>query len=160
MAARKDPFDHRFRAIPNRSVPWQDEEVKPLLNQPEGVKIKLFHRDPGMKRLDFIVKFPKGHVEGRHTHKSWHTCLVMKGRVIVDGKTFRPGDYVFGWTEPHGPLHYPDGAEIFVVFMGEGSQHEWVEPGDVRRTVRAESRAKKGAAGKKRAAPRRKTAQR
>lgn len=129
MAARRDPSGHRFRAIRSRSVPWQDEEVKPLLNQPGGVKIKLFHRDPAMKRLDFIVKFPKGHVEGRHTHKSWHACLVMKGRVVVDGKTFRPGDYVFGWTEPHGPLHYPDGAEIFVVFMGEGSRHEWIEPG-------------------------------
>ena len=32
---------------------------------------------------------------------------------------------VFCWDEAHGPYDYPDGCEAFVVFMGEGTQHEW-----------------------------------
>jgi len=49
----------------------------------------------------------------------------MKGRMCVAGKDLRPGDYVFGWDEPHGPYEYPDGCEVFVVFMGEGAAHDW-----------------------------------
>ena len=40
-------------------------------------------------------------------------------------KDLKPGDYVFGWDELHGPYEYPDGCEVFVVFMGEGTEHEW-----------------------------------
>jgi hypothetical protein len=32
-----------------------------------------------------------------------------------------------GWDQPHGPYEYPDGCEVFVVFMGEGTQHVWDE---------------------------------
>ena len=47
--------------------------------------------------------------------------------MCVAGKDLRPGDYVFGWDLPHGPYEYPDGCEVFVVFMGEGTQHVWEE---------------------------------
>ena len=36
----------------------------------------------------------------------------------------RPGDYVFGWDIPHGPYEYPDGCEVFIVYMGDAS-HVW-----------------------------------
>ena len=65
------------------------------------------------------VKFPPGYVEPEHAHKSWHSIVVLKGRMCVAGKDLRPGDYVFGWDELHGPYEYPDGCEVFVVFMGE-----------------------------------------
>jgi hypothetical protein len=45
--------------------------------------------------------------------------------MCVAGKDLRPGDYVFGWDEPHGPYEYPDGCEVFVVFGGEGTHHVW-----------------------------------
>ena len=87
--------------------------------------MKIFAYDPIMKRIDLKVKFPKGYVEPRHSHKSWHSILVTKGRMCVAGKNLRPGDYVFGWDHPHGPYEYPDGCEVNVVFMGEGTQHAW-----------------------------------
>ena len=31
------------------------------------------------------------------------------------------GDYVFGWDIPHGPYEYPDGCEVFIVYMGDPS---------------------------------------
>ena len=43
---------------------------------------------------------------------SWHSIVVLKGRMCVAGNNLRPGDYVFGWGEPHGPYEkYPDGCE-------------------------------------------------
>ncbi len=62
------------------------------------------------------------------------------------GKDLRPGDYVFGWDQPHGPYEYPDGCEVFVVFMGEGTQHVWNEDGFLRHRTLWKA---KSAAGKK-----------
>src|SRR3989338_10767554 len=123
----KDKYDHTFRAIYDRDVPWESDDVRGLLKLPPGVKVKVLNYDPVMQRLDMKQRFPAGYVEPAHTHKSWHSILVTKGRMCVAGKDLRPGDYVFGWDTLHGPYEYPDGCEVFVVFMGEGTQHVWEE---------------------------------
>ena len=46
--------------------------------------------------------------------------------MCVAGKDLRPGDYVFGWDIPHGPYEYPDGCEVFIIYMGDAS-HKWDE---------------------------------
>ena len=71
-------------------------------------------------------RFPAGYVEPKHTHTSWHSILVTKGRMSVAGKDLRAGDYVFGWDIPHGPYEYPDGCEVFIVYMGDAT-HIWQE---------------------------------
>ncbi|MDA1000871.1 MAG: hypothetical protein O2807_10225 [bacterium] len=119
--------DRRFRATYDKDVKWQAGKANELLTLPPGIQVKIFAYDPVMKRIDMKVKFPKGYVEPVHVHKSWHSILVTKGRMCVAGKDLRPGDYVFGWDLPHGPYEYPDGCEVFVVFMGEGTQHKWEE---------------------------------
>ncbi|MGI9379487.1 MAG: cupin domain-containing protein, partial [Methyloligellaceae bacterium] len=100
-----------------------------LLTLPDGVQVKVLNQDLAMKRVDMKVKFPPGYVEPAHSHKSWHSIVVLKGRMCVAGKDLRPGDYVFGWDEIHGPYEYPDGCEVFVVFMGDGTEHIWSEEG-------------------------------
>ena len=120
-----DGMDHAFRAIHDHEIPWQDGLDNNLLTLPRGVQVKVFAQDPAMKRVDMKVKFPPGYVEPEHTHKSWHSIVVLEGRMCVAGKDLRPGDYVFGWDLPHGPYEYPDGCEVFVVFMGEGTEHQW-----------------------------------
>jgi len=124
--------DHRFRAIHDRQVKWTEGAATRLLTLPRGVKVKIFAHDPVMQRIDMKVKFPRGYVEPAHTHKSWHSILVTKGRMCVAGKDLRPGDYVFGWDTLHGPYEYPDGCEAFVVFMGAGTQHAWKEDAHLR----------------------------
>lgn len=119
-------YDHTFRAIHDHEIPWQ-EGSKSYLKLPEGVQVKIFAHDEAMGRIDMKVKFPPGYVEPEHAHKSWHSIIVLKGRMCVAGKDLRPGDYVFGWDELHGPYEYPDGCEVFVVFMGESVSHEWDE---------------------------------
>jgi hypothetical protein len=117
-------YDHTFRAIHDHEIPWQ-EGAKSVLTLPDGVQVKIFAHDKAMKRIDMKVKFPPGYVEPEHAHKSWHSIVVLKGRMCVAGKDLRPGDYVFGWDELHGPYEYPDGCEVFVVFMGDSVAHEW-----------------------------------
>jgi hypothetical protein len=119
-----ESFDHTFRAIHDHEVEWESDDVRGLLKLPPGVKVKVLNYDPVMKRIDMKQRFPAGYVEPRHTHKSWHSILVTKGRMCVAGKDLRPGDYVFGWDIPHGPYEYPDGCEVFIVYMGDPS-HVW-----------------------------------
>ena len=118
-------FSHEFKAIQDNEIPWEDGLENNFLTLPPGVQVKVFAKDEAMKRVDMKVKFPPGYVEPEHSHKSWHSIMVLKGRMCVAGKDLRPGDYVFGWDALHGPYEYPDGCEVFVVFMGEGTQHEW-----------------------------------
>ena len=128
MDTTNDPtpdFDHRFKAFHDDQIPWEDGLDNNLLSLPKGIQVKVFAHDEAMKRVDMKVKFPPGYVEPAHSHKSWHSIVVLKGRMCVAGMDLRPGDYVFGWDELHGPYEYPDGCEVFVVFMGEGTEHEW-----------------------------------
>ena len=124
--AQSDKYDHTFKAIHDHEVEWESDDVRGLLTLPEGVQVKVLNYDPEMKRLDMKQRFPKGYVEPRHTHESWHSILVLSGRMCVAGKDLRAGDYVFGWDIPHGPYEYPDGCEVFIVYMGDAS-HKWDE---------------------------------
>jgi hypothetical protein len=120
-------YNHDFIALHDHEVEWQDGADNDLLTLPKGIKVKILAHDKAMKRIDMKVRFPAGYVEPEHSHKSWHSIMVMKGRMCVAGKDLRPGDYVFGWDQLHGPYEYPDGCEVFVVFMGEGTAHIWDE---------------------------------
>lgn len=120
----KGKVDRTFRAIYDRDIPWENDDVRGILTLPEGVQVKVLNYDPVMKRIDMKQRFPPGYVEPKHTHKSWHSILVTKGRMCVAGKDLHPGDYVFGWDIPHGPYEYPDGCEVFIVYMGD-AKHVW-----------------------------------
>ena len=113
--------DNRFVAIRDADIAWTERDV----SLPPGVKTKLLHADPQMHRAARKIQFPPGYIEPRHWHKGWHCVLVVKGRMCVAGKDLRPGDYVFGWDEWHGPFEYPDGFEGFAVTMGDDMHHIW-----------------------------------
>ena len=125
-AAAKKGVDRTFKAIYADDIEWESDDVRGLLKLPPGVKVKILNYDPVMNRIDMKQRFPAGYVEPKHTHKSWHSILVTKGRMCVAGKDLRPGDYVFGWDIPHGPYEYPDGCEVFIVYMGDAT-HIWKE---------------------------------
>ena len=144
--AKPKKADHAFHAIHDRDVKWEDGAANALLTLPPGVKVKVFTHDPVTRRTDMKVRFPKGYVEPEHVHKSWHSILVTKGRMCVAGKDLRPGDYVFGWDRPHGPYEYPDGCEVFAVFIGGGTGHVWDEEKHLRHRTRWKAET---AAGKK-----------
>ncbi len=139
---------HAFVALHDDEVEWKSgPDANELLALPDGVEVKIFAYDPVMKRVDMKVRFPPGYVEPEHSHKSWHSIMVLKGRMCVAGKDLRPGDYVFGWDLPHGPYEYPDGCEVFTVFMGEGTQHEWSAEAHLKHETTWEAETDAGKAG-------------
>ncbi len=123
--------DHRTRGVMNQDVQWDRRPAEELLGLPEGPEMKLLARDPVMKRVDFKLKYPKGYVLPRHTHRSWHVSLVTGGRVRppAGGRDLRPRDVVFGWDRPHGPFEFLEESEVFVVMIGDGTDHVWDRSG-------------------------------
>ena len=66
-----------------------------------------------------LVEYSKGATEPRHVHDGTHAATLLKGRAIVDGLTLGPLDVIVGpGGEPHGPMHYPEGVNIFSAFLG------------------------------------------
>jgi hypothetical protein len=66
-----------------------------------------------------LIDYPVGSIEPRHVHAGSHATTVMKGKTIVDGLTLGPLDVILGPSnEPHGPLHYPEGCQLFSAFVG------------------------------------------
>jgi hypothetical protein len=55
---RKKP-DHRFKAIYDKDVKWEEGAANELLTLPTGLRVKIFVYDPVMKRIDLKVKFPQ-----------------------------------------------------------------------------------------------------
>ena len=114
-------YDHTFRAIHDDEIPWQ-EGSKSVLKLPDGVQVKIFAHDKGMGRVDMKVKFPPGYVEPEHAHKSWHSIVVLKGRMCVAGKDLRPGDYVFGGTNCTAPTSIPTAARSLLCSWATASR--------------------------------------
>ena len=66
-----------------------------------------------------LIDYPEGSTEPRHVHAGTHATTVLKGSAIVDGLTLGPLDVILGPSnEPHGPLHYPQGCQLFSAFLG------------------------------------------
>jgi hypothetical protein len=66
-----------------------------------------------------LIDYPVGSTEPRHVHAGSHATTVLKGTTLVDGLTLGPLDVIVGPSnEPHGPLHYPQGCQLFSAFLG------------------------------------------
>jgi quercetin dioxygenase-like cupin family protein len=105
---------------------WVSGERELALPQ---AQIKVFNRDLEDDRVDFLVRFPPGYHEPRHTHTGYHISTIVEGTMIVnDGEhVLGPGDYVFGPSDiPHGPFDYPDGCVVFSTLKG-GMRHDSLE---------------------------------
>jgi hypothetical protein len=66
-----------------------------------------------------LIDYPVGSTEPRHVHSGTHATTVLRGHTLVDGLTLRPLDVILGPSnEPHGPLQYPEGCQLFSAFQG------------------------------------------
>jgi hypothetical protein len=79
----------------------------------------MYYDDKANQLCMRLIDYPVGSTEPRHVHGGSHATTVLKGRAIVDGLTLGPLDVVLGPSnEPHGPLHYPEGCQLFSIFHG------------------------------------------
>lgn len=97
------------------AIPWEDR--RNVDNWPSRAGMYLDDRENELCMR--LIDYPVGSTEPRHVHAGSHATTVLKGRAIVDGLALGPLDVVLGPSnEPHGPLHYPEGCQLFSVFHG------------------------------------------
>lgn len=104
-----------FEIVRLAEIPWEDR-----MNVDNWPSRAGMYRDDRENELCMrLIDYPVGSTEPRHVHAGSHATTVLKGRAIVDGLTLEPLDVVLGPSnEPHGPLQYPEGCQLFSVFHG------------------------------------------
>ena len=96
-------------------IPWEDRMNVDGWPSRAG----MYCNDTGNSLCMRLIDYPVGSTEPRHVHGGTHATTVLKGRTIVDGLTLGPLDVILGpANEPHGPLHYPEGCQLFSAFQG------------------------------------------
>lgn len=104
-----------FQIVRFAEIPWEDR--KNVDGWPSRAGMYCDDRDHQLCMR--LIDYPVGSIEPRHVHAGSHATTVLRGRAIIDGVTLGPLDVVLGPSnEPHGPLHYPDGCQLFSVFHG------------------------------------------
>ena len=96
-------------------IPWEDR--KNVDGWPS--RAGMYCNDTENNLCMRLIDYPVGSTEPRHVHGGTHATTVLKGRTVVDGLTLGPLDVILGpANEPHGPLHYPEGCQLFSAFQG------------------------------------------
>lgn len=96
-------------------IPWEDRVNVDGWPSRAG----MFCNDSDNNLCMRLIDYPVGSTEPRHVHGGTHATTVLKGTTIVDGLTLGPLDVILGPSnEPHGPLYYPQGCQLFSVFQG------------------------------------------
>lgn len=104
-----------FEIVRMAGIEWQDR--KNVDGWPS--RAGMYCDDRANELCMRLIDYPVGSTEPRHVHAGSHATTVLRGRAIVDGLTLGPLDVVLGPSnEPHGPLHYPEGCQLFSVFHG------------------------------------------
>jgi quercetin dioxygenase-like cupin family protein len=82
-------------------------------------RVKTYWRDADNDLTLRLVDQPANAIEPRHVHPGTHASALLKGYARADGLTLHPLDVILGaGNEPHGPLEYPDGCQLFSLFQG------------------------------------------
>jgi len=96
-------------------IPWEDRVNVDGWPSRAG----MYYNDSDHNLCMRLIDYPVGSTEPRHVHPGMHATTVLKGRTLVDGLTLGPLDVILGPSnEPHGPLHYPEGCQLFSAFQG------------------------------------------
>ena len=96
-------------------IPW--EERRNVDGWPS--RAGMYFNDTANNLCMRLIDYPVGSTEPRHVHAGTHATTVLRGTTIVDGLTLGPLDVILGPSnEPHGPLHYPQGCQLFSAFLG------------------------------------------
>jgi hypothetical protein len=107
--------DSSLQIVHRSEIPWEDR--KNVDGWPS--RAGMYCDDKANELCMRLIDYPVGSTEPRHVHGGSHATTVLKGRAIVDDLTLGPLDVVLGPSnEPHGPLHYPEGCQLFSVFHG------------------------------------------
>jgi len=114
-----------YEIVRAAEIPWEDR--KNVDGWPS--RAGMYWDDRGNELCMRLIDYPVGSIEPRHVHGGAHATTVLKGHAIIDGLTLKTLDVVLGPSnEPHGPLNYPEGCQLFSVFHGSYHHSESGEP--------------------------------
>lgn len=114
-----------YEIVKVAGIPWEDR--KNVDGWPS--RAGMYWDDRGNQLCMRLIDYPVGAIEPRHVHGGSHATTVLKGRALIDGLTLKPLDVVLGPSnEPHGPLNYPEGCQLFSVFHGSYHHSESEQP--------------------------------
>ena len=63
-----------------------------------GVKMKMLHVDPVTGERTGLMRMEPGSVCPEHDHRESEECFVVEGVVNIEGRDYRPGDYVIAYA--------------------------------------------------------------
>ena len=82
----------------------------------EGVSIKKLYRDPTTKFSTCLYKLEPGAYLPNHKHFGSEQCLMISGDFVVNGITYREGDFTVALDQTnHLDLHSVGGATILII---------------------------------------------
>ena len=101
--------------VHHTDLPWEER----IRFGDKRNRAKTYWHDAGNNLTMRLVDQPANSIEPRHMHPGTHATTVLKGCALVDGVTLNTLDVILGpGNEPHGPLAYPKGCQLFSCFQG------------------------------------------
>lgn len=81
-----------------------------------GIRAKVLALDKGRDQATLLVRAEAGAVYPSHTHHAPEECYVVRGSIVIDGRTLHAGDFHHADAgSDHGELTTVDGAEVLIV---------------------------------------------
>ena len=94
-----------------------------IYDRPIGMR--LLHQDPESGEEHYLVEYPAGLAARRHWHTSAHTIVILKGKLVVDGREVGPGTYCHfpaGKSMEHAPTS-DEPCLFLTIFHGPADVH-------------------------------------
>lgn len=96
------------------------ESQPSIYDRPIGVR--LLYQDPKSGAEHYLIHYPAGLRELRHTHSAAHTFIVLDGALSVNQQVFGPGSYCHfpaGTVMHHAPV---EGQDCLFLAIFDGPQ--------------------------------------
>ena len=81
-----------------------------------GIRAKVLALDKDREQATLLIRAEAGAVYPSHTHHAPEECYVVRGSIVIDGRTLQAGD--FHHTDAlseHGEITTATGAEVLIV---------------------------------------------
>jgi anti-sigma factor ChrR (cupin superfamily) len=81
-----------------------------------GIRAKILAVDKTRGLVTMLLQADPGAVYPSHRHSGPEECYILKGSVVIDGRTLRAGDFHHADEDSdHGEIMTADGAEVLLV---------------------------------------------
>ena len=81
-----------------------------------GIRAKVLALDQGRAQATLLIRAEAGAVYPSHTHHAPEECYVVRGSIVIDGRTLLAGDFHHAdAASDHGEITTVTGAEVLIV---------------------------------------------